>query len=127
MTQPTGNKSFSERIDDLDLPRRFNELADVATKTFHSARGVAGDLAHENRDKVDGLLAKAESAIDQRTDGKYHDTVAKVRSGLATGVDKLAAQRPGAPGTEHAAGDSADSPRPADPSGPSAGGFPTTP
>ncbi len=124
MTQPTGHKTFSERIDDLDLPRRLNELADVATKTFHSARGVAGDLAHDNRDKVDGLLAKAESAIDQRTDGKYHDTVVKVRSSLATGVDKLAAQRPGAPGADDAASHPSDPPRPSDPT---PGSGPTTP
>lgn len=100
MTQPTGNKTFSERIDDLDLPQRLNELADVATKTFYSARDVAGEFAHENRDRVEGLLAKAETTIDERTGGKYHDTVVKVRSSLATGVDKLAAQRPGAQGAD---------------------------
>lgn len=92
-------KSFTEslkaKLDELDVDRRVNEL--VAQAEDVVVRGVtrAGELTHEHRDQIDGLLDRAGSAVDRRTDGKYADRIGRVRSQVDRGVERLAEQRPG--------------------------------
>ncbi len=91
---------LKRRADELDLQGKADQLADAAAKAAHRAKDRAAELADENRDKVGGVLDKAGAAIDERTQGKYADKVAKAKQQVAKGVDRLAEQRPdhGRPG-----------------------------
>ncbi len=93
---PTITETLKTKLDELELERRIDELTVATEKAVKRAIEHAGELAHDNRDKVATLLDKAGTAIDQRTEGKYHDTVGKVRAQVVTGVDKLATKRPAA-------------------------------
>ena len=84
---------LKRRAEELDLQRKADQLAVAATKAAKQAKEKAAELADENRDKVGGVLDKAGAAIDQRTQGKYADRVAKAKVQVAKGVDKLADQR----------------------------------
>ncbi len=96
----TTNKTFVDKLiqkaEELELPRKADELVEAATKLAHETVEKAGALAHDNRDKVEGFLDKAAAKVDEQTDGKYHDKVAKAREQAGRTVGKLADQRPGA-------------------------------
>ncbi|HET7398193.1 MAG TPA: Rv0909 family putative TA system antitoxin [Intrasporangium sp.] len=94
---------LKHKAEELDLPHKAEELADAAAKAAHQAREKAGELAHQNRDKVGEVLEKATKAIDEKTEGKYHDKVVKAKESVVKGVDKLAEQRPGPAGAAGAA------------------------
>jgi len=85
---------LKRRAEELDLQGRADQLAEAAAKAAHQAKDKAAELADENRDKVGNVLDKAGAAIDERTQGKYADKVAKAKVQVAKGVDKLAEQRP---------------------------------
>ena len=91
----TITETLKAKLDELDLDRRLDELTRATEDAVKKAVAHAGDLAHDNREKVSTLLDKAGALIDEKTDGKYHDQVTKVRTQVETGVDKLAAKRPG--------------------------------
>ncbi len=84
---------LKQRAEELDLQHKADQFADAATKAAHEARERVGELAHENRAKVAEVVEKAGAAVDERTDGKYADKVAKAKQQVAKGVDKLAEQR----------------------------------
>ncbi len=109
---PTITETLKTKLDELKLERRIDELTVATEKVVKRALEHAGELAHDNRDKVATLLDKAGTAIDQRTEGKYHDTVGKVRAQVVTGVDKLATKRPA---KHHTPFDTAESESPAAP------------
>jgi len=92
----TITETLKTKLDELDLDRRLDELTRATEVAVKKAVAHAGDLAHDNRDKVATLLDKAGAAIDEKTDGKYRDQFDKVRAQVVTGVDKLAAKRPAA-------------------------------
>lgn len=94
------NDSLKKAVDDLELERRLEEFGKFAQKTYDGVRAQVGTLTHDNRDKVDGWVAKATSLVDERTEGKYHDKVAKFSAAVGTGLDKVAEQRPGAAGAD---------------------------
>ncbi|MEI2779409.1 MAG: antitoxin [Tetrasphaera sp.] len=87
------NDNLKKTIDDLDLDRRVQELTQLAHKTVADLKAQAGNLAHDNREKVDAWVAKAGAAVDQRTDGKYHDKVEKFGIAVGNAVDKVAEKR----------------------------------
>lgn len=93
----TLNDNLKKTIDDLDLDRRLQQLGEFAQKTVADVKAQAGTLAHDKRDKVDELLARATDALDQRTNGKYHDKAIKFSAAVGGVVDKVADQRPAAP------------------------------
>lgn len=68
-------------------------ITETLTTTLSSALHKAGELTHERRDDLEGYLAKAQSFVDERTDGKYADQVGKVRDQVSHGLAKLAEQR----------------------------------
>jgi hypothetical protein len=84
---------LKRRAEELDLQRKADQLAVAATKAAKQAKEKAAELADQNRDKLGPVLDKAGAAIDQRTQGKYADRVAKAKVQVARGVDKLADQR----------------------------------
>ena len=81
------------KLDDLDLERHLADL--VAQAEDVVVRGVerAGELTHEHRDQIGGLLDRAGRLVDERTEGRYADRLDRLRSQLDRGVDKLAEQR----------------------------------
>jgi hypothetical protein len=90
------NETLKQRIDEIDLDRRLNELVDGAEKAVTRVVETAGEYAHDHRDDVDRLLTRVSTAIDERTDGKYADQVVRVRSQVERGVGRLAGKRRGA-------------------------------
>lgn len=81
------------KLDELDLERHLSEL--IAQAEDVVVRGVerAGELTHEHRDQIEGLLDRAGHAVDSRTEGRYADRLERLRSQLDRGVEKLAEQR----------------------------------
>lgn len=89
---------IKQKAEELDLEQKAKDLADAAAKAAQQAKEKAGEIAHEQRDKVEEVLDKAGHAIDEKTEGKYHDKVVKAKDSVVKGVDKLAEQRVAAPG-----------------------------
>ena len=85
---------LKSKAEEFDLQGKADRLAGAATKAAQQTREKAGELADENRDKVERVLDKAGAAIDERTEGKYAVKVARAKQQVSKGVDKLAAQRP---------------------------------
>ena len=92
----TITETLKAKLDELDLDRRLDEFTRASEVAVKKAVAQAGDLAHDNRDKVTSLLDKAGALLDEKTDGKYQQQFDKVRAQVVTGVDKLAGKRPGA-------------------------------
>lgn len=70
------------------------EFKKNAGDAAQQAKERAGQVAHDNRDKFAGVLGKLSSAIDKKTQGKYHDKLEKAQDAALKGADKLADQRP---------------------------------
>ena len=89
---------LKQKADELGLQDKAGQLA-------KQAKEKAAELADQNRDKVTGVLDKATQAIDEKTDGKYHDKVAKATGAVSKGVDKIAEQGKAAGAAGAGAGD----------------------
>ena len=81
---------MKKKAEELDLETKAKHLQEAATQAAHQARDKAGELATENRDKIDTAIGKASTAIDERTEGKYSDKIAKAKVQINKGVDKVA-------------------------------------
>ncbi len=90
-------RDLEAKAREMELDKKIETFADQADHFLRVAATRAADLAAENRERIDASLAKAGSAVDSRTDGKYAEYVGKVRSGLMTGVDWVAEQREAGP------------------------------
>ncbi|TQJ08919.1 antitoxin [Lapillicoccus jejuensis] len=86
---------LKQKADEYDLQGKADKLAQQIEKGTQQAVEKAGELAHENRDKIATGIDKAGATFDERTQGKYSDKVAKAKDLAAKGVDKVAEQRPG--------------------------------
>jgi len=80
-----------------EVQGKAEKVAAELDRVAHDAKDKAAELADDNRGKIRENLDKAGAKIDERTDGKYADKVAKAKDTVAGGVDKLAEQRPGGP------------------------------
>ena len=80
-----------------DVQGKAEKVAAELDRVAHDAKDKAAELADDNRGKIRENLDKAGAKIDERTEGKYADKVAKAKDTVAGGVDKLAEQRPGGP------------------------------
>lgn len=89
--------SFAEniktKIKDADVERHLTELVDEGEKLARETVTKAGDIAHDKRDDVQGWLDKASDKVNDKTEGKYADQVAKLRDTLLGGLDKVATRR----------------------------------
>lgn len=82
------------KAEEWDIEGKAEKLASELGRAAHEAKVKAAQLADENRDKVAGVLDKAGAKIDERTEGKYSDKIAKAKEQVNKGVSKLAEQRP---------------------------------
>jgi ElaB/YqjD/DUF883 family membrane-anchored ribosome-binding protein len=86
-------RDLEAKAKELELDKKLATFADQADHYLRVAATRAGDFAAENRERVEATLDKAGSKVDEKTDGKYHSYVGKVRAGVLTGVDWVAEQR----------------------------------
>lgn len=100
----TDTTSFADKLvakaKDLGLPPQTETVIRETDKAVHDAVRTVGTLADTNRDKIVSVMAKAEQTIDEKTEGKYADTLAKVRAQAEKGLDKVAEKR-GEPGATY--------------------------
>lgn len=89
-----------EKAEQLQVERRLEQLGAATAKAVDEAKSRLGTVAHDNQAKVEAMLDKAGATIDERTGGKYGQTVAKVKSQLSHVVETVAQQRPTAPEDE---------------------------
>ena len=80
-------KDAKSAIEDLRLEERLAKAGAAATSFAQSAVTKAGGFAQDHRETAHEWLGRAEGEVDRVTGGRAHDAVAKVRSGLAAGVD----------------------------------------
>lgn len=86
-------ESIKRKVEELDLERKIATAAESIEHAVLRGVEVAGGYAHEKRADIDGLLTKASSAIDARTEGKYADKLAGVRTKVNEQVALLAERR----------------------------------
>jgi ElaB/YqjD/DUF883 family membrane-anchored ribosome-binding protein len=86
-------RDIEAKARELELEKKLEAFAEKADHYLREAAVKAGDYAHDNRDRVEGALASAGSKVDEKTDGKYHRAVEKVKTGVLGGVDWVAEQR----------------------------------
>ena len=86
-------RTLEAKARELELDKKLEKFADSADHLLREAAVKAGDYAHDNRGKVEGALDRAGATVDEKTDGKYHRTVEKVKTGVLLGVDWVAEQR----------------------------------
>ena len=89
------SRKVKQKAEEWDVQGKAEKLAAEVDKVAHEAKDKAAELADDNRGKIRENLDKAGAKIDERTDGKYADKVARAKETVAGGVDKLAEQRPG--------------------------------
>lgn len=98
-------RDLEAKAKEMELDKKLTAFADQADQYLHRAATKAGNLAQENRERIDEQLVRAGGAVDGKTDGKYASYVEKVRDGVMTGVDWVADQRgPASPGAGTAGG-----------------------
>ena len=93
-------RDLEAKAKELELDKRLATFADQADHYLRLAATRAGDFAADNRERVEATLDRAGSKVDEKTDGKYHSYVGKVRAGVLTGVDWVAEQREMATSTD---------------------------
>ena len=78
---------------ELGLPPQTEDFLRQADLAVTEAVQKAGTYTDENRDKISAALDKAERAVDEKTQGKYTDKLAKARGAAEKGLDKVVEQR----------------------------------
>lgn len=86
-------RDLEAKAKEMELDKKLTIFADQADQFLRDAATRAGDYAAENRERVEATLDKAGAKVDEKTEGKYHSYVGKVRAGVLTGVDWVAEQR----------------------------------
>lgn len=92
-TEKNINEQLKTKIDELDLDAKLSQLAETAGAVLAQAKVQAGSLVHENRAKFDEIIEKATATIDEKTEGKYHDKVAKAKASFVSGLDRIEESR----------------------------------
>ncbi len=107
-------RDLETKARELELDKKLSTFADQADQHLRRAATTVGELAHDNRGRIDDQLTRAGAAVDGKTDGRYSSYVGRVRTGVLTGVDWVADQRqpdPSPPGSTTAS----HGPEPSDP------------
>jgi hypothetical protein len=74
------------RLEELDVEGHVEQLV-----------GRAGELAHQHREQIDGMLDRASGRLDLSTDGRFADRISRARTSLDRGVDRIEERRPETP------------------------------
>jgi ElaB/YqjD/DUF883 family membrane-anchored ribosome-binding protein len=101
-------RDLEAKAKEMELDKKLTTFADQADQFLRVAATRAGEYAAENRERVEATLDKAGAKVDEKTEGKYNASFAKVRAGVLTGVDWVVEQREtGTSGTTPDAGTTA--------------------
>jgi hypothetical protein len=98
------NETLKQKIDELDLDRRFNDAVVRVERTITSALDKAGDYTAGHKDDLESWIDKAGTTVTERTDGRFAEPVAKAQARARLAVEKLAA-RQDAGAAKHAPGE----------------------
>ena len=91
------SRKVKHKAVEWDVQGKAEKVAAELDRVAHEAKDKAAELADDNRGKIRENLDKAGAKIDERTEGKYADKVARAKDTVVGGVDKLADLRPGGP------------------------------
>ena len=91
-------------IEDLDLEGHLARAGAATSRLAQSAVTSVGGFTRDHREQAHDWLGRAEGEVDRVTGGRGRDVVAKVRSGLAAGVDIVAEQGTSTPSTPDGSG-----------------------
>jgi ElaB/YqjD/DUF883 family membrane-anchored ribosome-binding protein len=86
-------RDLEAKAKEMELDKKLTTFADQADHYLRVAATRAGDYAAENRERVEDTLDRAGAKVDEKTDGKYHRTFDKLKTGVLTGVDWVVEQR----------------------------------
>jgi RNA-splicing ligase RtcB len=92
MSKPPISETIRAKLEEYDVERRIDELAQQTEQLVEQGRARAGALAREHRDDITRLLDQAADAVDRRTDGKHASRIGRLRLHLERGVERLADQ-----------------------------------
>ena len=90
---------MKSKAEEVHLREKAKDFGDALGEMARTAMELAAGYAQQNRDKVDGVLDKTGRSFDEKTGGKYSDTVYKVRAQVDKGLDKLVETRGQGTGT----------------------------
>ncbi|MEP7160768.1 MAG: antitoxin [Dermatophilaceae bacterium] len=95
-----------------DLQKAAESAVREGVKVAKQAGRKAGQLAHDNRDKIDSAIDKTGKVVDEKTGGKFTSKIEGVKTQAARGVDLVEKSRPGhADPTDATDGESAGGPQ----------------
>ena len=76
-----------------DLQKAAESALREGSKAAKQAGRKVGQVAHDNRGKIDAAIDKAGKVVDDKTGGKYSSTIANVKAQATKGVDLVERQR----------------------------------
>jgi hypothetical protein len=94
MPKPPFGERIKARLEELDVEGHLGEIVGQAGEAVTRGVARAGELAHQHRERIDGVLDRASGRLDVRTDGRFADTISRARTGLDRGVDRIEQYRP---------------------------------
>lgn len=100
MPKPPLTDRIKARLEELDVEGHLGELVGQTGEAVSRGVARAGELAHQHREQIDGLLDRASGRLDLRTDGRFADRISRARTSLDRGVDRIEQRRP-EPAPEH--------------------------
>lgn len=91
------NETLKQKIDELDLDRRFNDAVVMVERTITSALDKAGDYTAGHKDDLESWIDKTGTTVTERSD-RLAEPVAKAQARARLAVERLAARREADPG-----------------------------
>ncbi|MDN5796129.1 MAG: antitoxin [Intrasporangium sp.] len=88
----TFSEQMKHKAEEVHFTAKAKDFGDAAVEMARTALGALADLTTQNRDTIDGALAKAGQAFDEKTHGKHSEKVTTVRAQVDRGLDKLIEQ-----------------------------------
>jgi hypothetical protein len=94
MSRPPFGDRIKARLEELDVEGHVEEIVGQAGEAVSRGVARAGELAHQHREQIDGVLDRASGRLDLRTDGRFADRISRARTSLDRGVDRIEQRRP---------------------------------
>jgi hypothetical protein len=94
MSKPPLTDRLRARLEEHGVDERVGEIVSQTEDAVGRGVARAGELTHEHRDRIDGVLDRASGRLDLRTDGRYADQISRARTRLDRRVDRLVERRP---------------------------------
>ena len=82
--------ALRRKAEELELEAKARTVQDAVVQAARQAREKAGDFTSEHREQIEGFVDSASTKVDEKTEGRYADRVAKVRATVGKGIDKVA-------------------------------------